>query len=164
MRKSAAIGVLLAMAMSAGAEPGQASIALPVTDGTDLRFNHLALGTDPSHRRITGFAQDDFGFLWMGTDDGLMRYDGYRIRAFRQDPGNPNSLGDTYVIALFKDRSGKLWVPTAARLLDVYNPVMETFTPFRTNGRSGDRLSARVGEVNQDRAGTIWLATDDGLY
>ena len=79
--------------------------------------------------------QDDLGFLWIGTDDGLKRYDGYRIRDYRHDPKDPNSLADSYIISLFKDRSGKLWV-ASGRSLDVYDPASEKFTPFRADQRS----------------------------
>ena len=136
---------------------------MPVADGGDLRFDHLPLGVDPSHRRITGIVQDDLGFLWMGTDDGLKRYDGYRIRDFRHDPKDPESLADNFIVSLFKDRSGKLWV-ASGRYLDVYDPATEKFTPFRADPRSRRDSTARVGQVNQDRSGTIWLSTDKGLY
>jgi len=163
MRDVAAISVFLGTAAIAGAQWNPEPVTLPVTDGADLRFDHLPLEIDPSHRRITGIVQDDLGFLWIGTDDGLKRYDGYRIRDFRHDPKDPNSLPDNYIVTLFKDRSGKLWV-ASGRYLDVYDPATERFTPFRADRNSQGRLAARVGEVNQDRAGTIWLSTDKGLY
>jgi len=164
----AAISMALAIASAAGLErPAFARqappVVLPEVDGLDLRFTHLAFGADPSHRRVNAFAQDDFGFLWLATDDGLLRWDGYRFRVWRHDPKNSNSPSGTYIGALFKDRSGKLWVATGGKL-DVYDPMTETFTPFRIGGKSGEILSARVGEINQDRAGAIWLATDRGLY
>ena len=163
MRSIVATILLLATPVVAPAQWGPALVTLPVTEGGDLRFVHLPLGVDPSHRRITGIAQDDLGFLWIGTDDGLKRYDGYRIREYRHDPKDPNSLQDSYIISLFKDRSGKLWV-ASGRYLDVYDAATEKFTPFRVDQRSQERFIARVGEINQDRAGTIWLSTDKGLY
>ena len=130
VRSIAIIAVLLAPSAVPGAEPDTPAITLPVADGADLRFVHLSLGVDPSHRRITGIVQDDLGFLWIGTDDGLKRYDGYRVRDYRHDPKDPNSLPDSYIVALFKDRSGKLWV-ASGRNLDIYDPATEKFTPFR---------------------------------
>ena len=134
-----------------------------MADGADLRFVHLSLGVDPSHRRITGIVQDDLGFLWIGTDDGLKRYDGYRVRDYRHDPKDPNSLPDSYIVALFKDRSGKLWV-ASGRNLDIYDPATEKFTPFRLDRNSTKRWTGRVAAISQDRGGTIWLSTDKGLY
>ena len=163
MRDVAAIAVVLGTAVLAPAQWNPEPVTLPVTEGSDLRFDHLPLGIGPSHRRITGIVQDDLGFLWLGTDDGLKRYDGYRVRDFRQDPKNPNSLPDNYIVSLFKDRSGKLWV-ASGRYLDVYDPATEKFTPVCAAPGSAKRFNARVGQITQDRAGTIWLSTDKGLY
>ena len=82
-----------------------------MTEGADLRFDHLPLGMDPSHRRITGIVQDDLGFLWIGTDDGLKRYDGYRIRDYRHDPKNPNSLPDSYIVPCSRTAPGSFGLP-----------------------------------------------------
>ena len=163
MRDVAAIALVLGTAVFADTPWNAPTITLPVTEAHDLRFDHLPLGVDPSHRRITGVVQDDLGFLWIGTDDGLKRYDGYRVRDYRHDPKDPDSLPDSYIITLFKDRSGKVWV-ASGRYLDVYDPATEKFTPFRAGPGNADRFNARVGEVNQDRQGTIWLSTDKGLY
>ena len=72
-------------------------VRLPVAEGKDLRFRHLALGEAPSHLRVNEVVQDDLGFLWLATSDGLKRYDGYRIRDFHHDPKNPNSPTDNYL-------------------------------------------------------------------
>ena len=157
------IGILSLSASAAFAAPQWEDLAvmsLPVTETPQLRFDHLPISAGPIHRRITALAQDDFGFIWIGTDDGLKRWDGYRIRDFRHDSHNPNSLSDNYVIALSKDRSGKLWV-ASGRSLDLYDPKADRFSPFR-DGK--EKLTARVGEIRQDRAGAVWLASDKGLY
>jgi ligand-binding sensor domain-containing protein/signal transduction histidine kinase len=163
VRSIAIIAVLFATHLVAGTKPDAPAITLPVADGANLRFIHLPLGVDPSHRRITGIVQDDLGFLWIGTDDGLKRYDGYRIRDYRHDPKDPNSLPDSYIVALFKDRSGKLWV-ASGRNLDIYDPATEKFTAFRADRNSQKRWTGRVAGISQDRGGTIWLSTDKGLY
>jgi len=143
---------------------GLSIVRLPVADGKDLRFRHLAVGEAPNHLRVNQIVQDDLGFLWLATSDGLKRYDGYRIRDFRHDADNPNSPTDNYIYALFKDRSGKVWVANGNRYLQTYDPATERFTLFRPDPRDPAVLKARVGEINQDRAGAIWLSTDTGLY
>ena len=50
--------------------------------------------------------QDRRGFIWIGTYNGLNRYDGYRVKTYKPDPNNPNSLSGLLVYALFEDRSG----------------------------------------------------------
>lgn len=134
-------------------------IILPVTDGTDLRFAHVALGIGQSHGRVSHIVEDDQGLLWFGTQDGLERYDGYNARDFRHDPAESNSLQASFVLALFKDRSGKLWV-ASAQYLDRYDPITNIFTHYPL---PGGKEPTWVAHISQDRGGMIWLATNHGL-
>jgi hypothetical protein len=143
LRSLAAIAVVMGGAVAAEVQKEPPAFTLPIVDGGDLRFDHLPLGVDPSHRRITGIVQDDLGFLWVGTDDGLKRYDGYRIRDFRHDPKDPDSLADNYIVSLFKDSSGSFGF-ASGRYLDVYDPATEKFTPFAADLHTNDRLAFHV--------------------
>src|SRR5947209_15614338 len=83
-------------------------IRLPIEEGTDLVFVPLPFGNGSSHGTVTQIASGQSEFLWFGTKDGLKRYDGYRFRDFRPEPGNPHSLSGLEVEFLLNDRSGKL--------------------------------------------------------
>ena len=65
-----------------------------------------------SHGAIHALLQDRTGFLWLGTQDGLNRFDGVRFRAWRNRRDDPNSLSDDYISALAEAPGGKLWVGT----------------------------------------------------
>ncbi|HEX4807882.1 MAG TPA: two-component regulator propeller domain-containing protein [Bryobacteraceae bacterium] len=134
-------------------------INLPIADGTDLRFAHVALGISQSHGRVSQIVEDNHGLLWFGTQDGLERYDGYSARDYRHDPADSNSLQAGFVLALFKDRSGKLWI-ASAQYFDRYDPVTNVFThyPLPTG-----KETTWVAHISQDRNGMIWLATNHGL-
>ena len=134
-------------------------VTLPVTKAMDLRLAHISSGEGPSHSRVAQIVQDDQGFMWFGTNNGLERYDGYSVRAFRHDPGNPKSLSGSYINALFKDRSGKLWV-ASDEYFESYDPATETFTrdPALAKGIEG-----WVWHISQDSTGLLWLATHAGL-
>src|SRR4051812_34672194 len=62
-----------------------------------LRFEHLGLEQGLPQETVKTVLQDRAGFMWFGTQGGLNRYDGYRIRVFRSEPGDPASLPDNYV-------------------------------------------------------------------
>jgi ligand-binding sensor domain-containing protein len=132
---------------------------LEIAEETDIRFVRLSSGDERAPAGVICMVQDDQGFLWLGTEDGLRRYDGYRFREYRNDPNNPNSLSGSYVYALFKDRSGKLWVGTD-RFLDRYDPVTESFTHYPSDPNQFD---GPVFHIREDRDGMIWLATEHGL-
>ncbi len=133
------------------------TVKVPIVEGTDLRFSHLSFGQGASRSRVSHIVQDDQGFLWFGTQDGLKRYDGYRFREYRHDPRNPNSLSGSFINALFKDSSGKLWV-ASDQYLDRYDPATEAFNHYRS-----DQIEGAVSHIGQDREGIIWLATNHGL-
>src|ERR1700741_3899418 len=85
----------LGLAPQAHVEPRM--ITLPVIDGHDLRFTRLSTGEGVSQTKVSYVGQDDQGFMWFATQDGLNRYDGYSFKLFVHDPGNPNSLSGVYV-------------------------------------------------------------------
>lgn len=127
-------------------------------------FQRVALPDDVPAHLGTALAQDAQGFLWIGTQDGLVRYDGYGFRVFRPRPGDASSLSGSYVRALHVARDGRLWIGTMSGGLSVYDPSTDSFRQFRH--RAGDAASLahdRVEAIAEDRDGHLWLATDDGL-
>lgn len=144
---------------SADRQQDRGVIKLPVVEGTDLRFAHVSFGEGQSHGRISSIIEDAQGFLWFGTNSGLQRYDGYQLRSFRHDPGNPKSLSGSYINALFKDRSGKLWV-ASDEYLERYDPGSESFTRYSSLAQG---IEGWIWRISQDRDGMLWLATHAGL-
>ncbi len=134
------------------------TVQLPVVEGKDVRFTHLT--SEQLQRSVEEVLQDDQGFIWFGTRDGLKRYDGYRIREFRSDPDDPHSLSGNRIWAIFKDRSGNLWVGTDPGL-DRYDPVGERFIRYRAEPAGS--LEGPIYNIYQDREGVMWLATLHGL-
>jgi signal transduction histidine kinase/ligand-binding sensor domain-containing protein/CheY-like chemotaxis protein len=162
MRSAVAAGLLFAFRWPGlSAQPARI-VKLPVVDGTDIRFAHISDGDGPAHTRAGQIVQDDQGFLWFGTQDGLQRYDGYRFKAYQPDPADPNSLSGVHVNSLLKDRSGLLWVGSD-RYLDRYDPATDAFTHFRFDRDDPAAIAGQIYDINQDRAGILWLATSYGL-
>ena len=114
---------------------------------------------------VTALVQDKKGMLWIGTQIGLLRYDGYRFRKFVYQADNPNSLVDNHVSRLWLAPDGRLWIGSAANGLSVYDPQEDRFTnyhplPARPDSLSGEEISALAGDAD----GGIWIGTrEDGL-
>jgi signal transduction histidine kinase/ligand-binding sensor domain-containing protein len=138
-------------------------LKITVTDDNDIRFRKLSGSVGISQTRVASVVQDGLGFLWFGTQYGLNRYDGYRSKAFKHEPGRPDSLGCVYIRSLFVDHSGTLWIG-CDQSLDKYNPINETFTHYHVVRESPGSLPAPVAQFSEDRAGMLWLATARGLY
>ena len=87
------------------------------TLGADDRFSHLGIQQGLSER-VLSIAQDHAGFMWFGTQAGLFRYDGHRLRKLTHDPDDPGSLANNYVRSLLADSHGDLWVATTSGELE----------------------------------------------
>ena len=136
---------------------------IDVVDGNDIRFRRLSAGTDLSQTRVAWIVQDKVGFIWFGTQYGLNRYDGYKSKVFKHEPGRPESLSCVYVRSLFVDHTGTLWVG-CDRFLDRFEPATETFKHYRIYTDVSDELPTPIDRISEDRAGSLWLATAKGLY
>lgn len=120
-------------------------------------FRNYQVGDGISSNTITCIAQDKKGFLWFGTRNGLNRYDGAGFRQFRNDAGDPGSLGNNSILCLAEDTAEHLWVGTHEGVY-LYDPVHEKFSRF-------DRIPrAEVRFVAGDHTGNIWLISGNVLY
>jgi PAS domain S-box-containing protein len=128
---------------------------LTVVDGQDIRFKRLPESAGLSQTRVSSVVQDTLGFIWFGTQYGLNRFDGYRSKVFKHEPGRSDSLSCVYIHSLFIDHSGTLWVGCEG-FLDKFDPITETFTHFR--------IDTPTTVITEDHAGILWLATGRGLY
>ena len=77
-----------------------------------LYFRNLNTGNGLSHNNVNCILQDQRGFLWIGTDDGLNRYDGRRFQTFRHDP-DTISVSGNIIKDLLEDKDGVIWIATA---------------------------------------------------
>lgn len=128
-----------------------------------LRFEHLGLEQGLSQETVKTILQDHTGFMWFGTQSGLNRYDGYRLRVFRSDPGDPSSLPDNYVLASYEDGDGRLWFGTRGGLAR-FDEARQNFVryPFVSGSEPVARNHA-VAAIVGDGAGGLWVGSGEGL-
>ncbi len=111
----------------------------------------------------TSFAQDRSGFVWMGTQSGLIRWDGYKLRRYEANVARANSLADGYIHALLVDRGGNLWIGTSAGGLARYDAANDNFINIGAGVGTGGLSHARVSALADDGEGGIWIGTGGGL-
>ena len=113
----------------------------------------------PSLAGIGGVAailEDSEGFLWLGGESGLARFDGYQLKEYRHDAERAGSLSNHFITGLQLDSQKQLWVATG-KGLNRYNPVTQTFTHFNTQ--------SSINFIYQDSSGTLWAGfAEGGLY
>lgn len=153
--------IAAALLFAGAAHAGWVGSGDPWTDLAEPVFiNHQTEGGLP-RATVTALAQDREGFLWVGTQNGLVRWDGYRAKLYQQNHDDPRSLPDNYVLSLHLDAGGRLWVATSAGGLARFDPTGDNFTPIET-GPSGISSQA-VSAVEDDGEGGLWVGTDVAL-
>lgn len=129
----------------------------------EFRFKRYSLEQGLSQGSVYAIEQDRRGFLWVGTQDGLNRFDGYRFRVFNHSPFDTTSLSHNRVTSLCADRRGNLWVGTG-RGLNLMRFGGETFTrylndPLRPESLCGDNITC----IYSDSHDVLWIGTEEGL-
>lgn len=127
----------------------------------NIQFTTLSVSDGLSQAAINSIVQDRQGFIWIGTQEGLNRYDGYEFTVYQSNPAEPGSLSHDWVWTVFVDDAGQLWVGTDGGGLNRYEPDTGRFTHFRHNPDDSTSLSGnRVRVIYQDRQGFFWIGTD----
>lgn len=149
--------VLLATLMGSGLGEG-------ADDSASLRVEQITVADGLPGNSVITIHQDRLGLLWMGTTNGLVKYDGYIYTTYTPQPYAANSLSHPLVVALFEDADGILWVGTAEGGLNRFDPKTETFEAYRhvpddAASLSSDHVRAVVGTSD----GLLWVGTEHGL-
>lgn len=132
--------------------------------GKQIRFEKISVETGLSQSSITSILQDNKGFLWFGTEDGLNKYDGYGFTIYRHEPDDPLSISDNSIKSLFEDSNQVLWVGTYGRGLNRFDHDKEEFTQYRHDPEDQTSLANdKVNSIGNDAEGNLWVGTDNGL-
>ncbi len=130
-------------------------------------FHKLTLEHGISNNSITSIYKDSRGFIWIGTIDGLNRYDGHTFLIYRHDVNDSNSISDNFISTIVEDNEGNLWIGTQGGGLNCYNPYLNSFKNFFHNPRENNSLPSDFIFHHQsmivDRRGILWIGTNNGL-
>jgi signal transduction histidine kinase/ligand-binding sensor domain-containing protein/CheY-like chemotaxis protein len=107
--------------------------------------------------------QDHVGYIWIGTDDGLNRFDGKLFKVYRNDPNNPASLSLNMISSMLEDRDHNLWIGTKGGGLCRYDRLQDHFITYAYDPNDSFSLShQQIAAIYQDKEGTLWIGTDGG--
>lgn len=128
-----------------------------------LYFEKLTTQNGLSHNKVNCIIQDHRGFIWLGTDDGLNRFDGNNFEIFRHEPRNTATISGNIVTDLAEDKNGRLWIATADGGLTRYDYRLTPDKQFKQYRHiPGDTNSIPVNLINTlvlDKWGYLWLGT-----
>ncbi len=148
---------LCLLGLAAGAARAQTALL-------NVQFDRLGTADGLSMNTVPALLQDRAGFLWVGTEVGLDRYDGYGFTHFRHDPDDKTTLSSSFAAALAQDRAGFLWVGTYGGGLNRLDPATGVATRYRHAAAEPASLADdRAEALLVDRRGRLWVGTGDGL-
>lgn len=125
----------------------------------DLKFEHISSEEGLSHDTVYSIIQDRTGYLWFGTEDGLNKYDGYKITTYRGGD-TPNSIGNANCAVLYVDDSNSIWIASWGGGLAVLDQEEGSVRSYMNDSSDPDSISDNnVQSIFQDSSGTLWFGT-----
>lgn len=135
---------------------------LPLIFFAQENLEFLTINQGLSQNYIYSIYQDKKGFLWIGTKDGLNRYDGYEFVCYRHNPADSASLSENNVSIIFEDSKERLWIGTNGGGLNLFNREKESFTHFTSSADTKSLSSNFITVICESHDGFIWVGTTDG--
>ncbi len=121
-------------------------------------FKRLTTRDGLSQNRIFDIVQDKYGFIWIGTEDGLNRYDGYNFKVFKNIPGDTTSLANNFAETLHISKKGELWLGGQQGGLSRFNFEDETFYNYPYDHFAQNSISGNfVRDISEDKKGNLWV-------
>lgn len=157
--------IILLLSLFVGQVPPQASAQPQNSIHYDARtrFERILVEDGLPHATVLSALQDQSGFMWFATADGLARYDGTNFAIFRYIEGR-NSLSNNNTFSLIQSRDGLLWIGTDPGGLNVYDPKTGLFSVYKNDPENANSLPDNsIWSLMEDRVGNIWVGTRNGL-
>ncbi|CAN5755929.1 hypothetical protein BH11MYX2_BH11MYX2_03030 [soil metagenome] len=163
-----ALFVVLAVLFFAGSALAQ-NAALPDAKSTrripePLMCDRITIADGLPIGHVNAMVQDQLGFMWIGTPEGLVRYDGLRMKKYTRQDTDPASISSDKILSLGLEADGKIWVGTEDRGASLYDPTTDKFTRYEPSDQPGAMTAAGVSAIVRDKKDRMWFATGNGLY
>jgi signal transduction histidine kinase/ligand-binding sensor domain-containing protein len=132
------------------------------TTFAQLNSNNLTLYTEKDGlpgTQINKILVDQFGYIWVGTINGLARFDGYSFKRFYEDPNNPGTIKGLNVWSLFEDSKGRIWVGASPGKLNAYDPATQLFRDYQFDDLFEYDVNIEQGiwQMAEDKNGRIYF-------
>ena len=133
-----------------------------VSQTNQFRFYQMDIYDGLSQNDVMCFCKDSKGFIWIGTQSGLNRFDGYKFLQFKADQSDTNSLTNNYIIDLEEDKNENLWIGTVNGLTryDIRNNRFYKY--FAKHDDSTQLKSNYITDIISDNTGKVWIIAGGG--
>ena len=131
-----------------------------------IKFEKLSVENGMSQSSVLSVIQDNQGFMWFATLDGLNKYDGYNFKIYWNSINKKDAITDNIVNVLYETKdtvNPTLWIGTAANGLCKYNKLKDNFISYKYSDRKENSISNNnINDISGDNK-VLWIATDNGL-
>lgn len=124
-----------------------------------VNFNHITVENGLTNNSILAITQDKIGFMWFGSGNGLIRYDGINFKTYKKNKTDINTLPGNYIISILSDSKNTLWIGSEFGL-SIYNNRKDNVE--RITLENG--VNPIIYSLLEDKEGKIWVGTSNGLY
>ncbi|HEV8506016.1 MAG TPA: two-component regulator propeller domain-containing protein, partial [Chitinophagaceae bacterium] len=109
--------------------------------------------------QVNNILVDKHGYVWVGTINGLARYDGYEFKRYYYNPNDTATVHGLVVFPMLEDRQGKIWIATNQSYLNVYDPVLKNFRQYEFAHliKHTADLEVDIGAICEDNRGRIYF-------
>ena len=126
-------------------------------------FDRISLDEGLSQSIIRVIYKDSKGFMWIATESGLNKYDGYEFQVYKTNPFDSTSISNNNIQSICEDRNGILWIGTLGSGLNRFDRKTELFRHYSYDPDDATSLSNDfVGLIHEDREDNLWVFTQDG--
>ena len=127
----------------------------------EYSFRTIDIRNGLSQNSVNRIFQDRTGFVWIGTKDGLNRYDGHSFRIYNSEN---SGLGRNFITAFYEDTEGNIWIGTDGGVY-IYNSLLDSFTAFDDVTEAGVVIHDFVTMIDGDEEGRVWISVENqGLF
>ena len=139
-----------------------ATLLLPAQP-PNLFFEKITTENNLSNNKVNCIIEDNRGFIWIGTNDGLNRFDGNNFTIFRNKPGVSSSISGNIITGLLQDTNAILWISSSDGGLCKYNfrlPPDQQFRQFKNKPTNSSSIPTNsINAMIDDGKGYLWLAS-----
>ena len=128
----------------------------------NIKFNNITIKDGLSQSTVDTMYQDSKGYIWIGTNDGLNRYNGNEFKIYKNDKYDKNSIISNFIIDIKEDKNGDIWISTLEGLSRI-NTDSETIKNYTSDKDGGNLSNNGVLQVLSTKDNRIIVATEDGL-
>ncbi|MFY0650606.1 MAG: response regulator [Cyclobacteriaceae bacterium] len=130
-------------------------------DISNLKFKKIGIENGLSSTTVSSILQDEKGYLWFGTRNGLNKYDGYNIKTYYNQLNSDSTLQDNWIYSLFEDAKGRLWISTLTGV-NIYDEDLDKV--IRVKDTDGILQGLSVRQINKGIGKNILFSSKKGLF